>query len=865
VGKNYLPTTLKGSQVLTPQIEGKEGEAIQVQKEDGVWVPATIKSKGDEPNAFNVLTLEGATSRYLNNVVVAQIRKEISLPVVVVTEPPSLAVLPTTTPVLVSAAKVSMPLLEKQGHVAQETSKPAAALTTLPAHNAVRPMTTPVPASAAGSQPSAQPPSRARLGQDVQAPEAPARAMQQTPAAPQARRAAEEHRGKAEESGALAREAPEAPAPAPREFLIDNSRLHHKGPGLAFRASKRLDDTIGRDAFAVWGSFVTGVYEHDGWLEVGGQYLPTTVKGVPVVLLKVTGEPGEIVQVQQEDGSWAHGTMRGKGNWPGTFNIHVMDNAAGYNIDNVASQRIRKELDEQPAPVGQLAEALAAGQRPAEAPLAADAIGSSGLEPEPGVDLEELGEADLGEDLPDGIFRVNMTAEVKINAGPRAGAWVKCRVVDQGDATETYNLFVPSAPYGYQDLINIPALAIRKLKKVRTNDPVQHNPSAIEVDGIDGEVDESIEVLVQKGRLAGQYVPGIITGIGAVPDSFNIRLPGPHGTHRDVANMPGSRLRKAKRKVEILPEPDYPKYEAGEEVEVKVPVGKDGTSSIIYNCTIVRQADFSNTYDCELPDKVLRKGVHARFLRKLEFPKEPVVSTVQTDTDSVFSLKNIIELLETLRPDMKPVVSGLLEARRDVMVWLKRVKDWDAGCSEDDRMRMVAKLHWLGEASSDEVITSLPPECTLNRWAQPAGVAWEDLAACAQAAFETSRSCAACPVRAALHVAEGCLVKCQPIFESCTPDQQASESCASSAGRCLECLQEPAEGLMNCAGLPERTAVMSAVDQLVAQAKAGTFDIEGALRQNLSPNYFISADKLAKKGLQTLHVSWKAIMGKFAH
>lgn len=76
-----------------------------------------------------------------------------------------------------------------------------------------------------------------------------------------------------------------------RTYLVDNSQLQSKRDGLTYRRSKNLDDKD-PEAFARYGSRVSGVDEGDGWLRVGEHlYLPFQVKGAPVLELSTAKTP----------------------------------------------------------------------------------------------------------------------------------------------------------------------------------------------------------------------------------------------------------------------------------------------------------------------------------------------------------------------------------------------------------------------------------------------------------------------------------------------------------------------------------------------------------------------------------------------
>jgi len=89
---------------------------------------------------------------------------------------------------------------------------------------------------------------------------------------------------------------PEASDPRGTLFLVDNSKLNAKTRGLSFRFSKNHQD---RDAESVafWGMEVVGRDEGDGWVSIGGCFLPLMLKDVPV--LRSLGPESGVVLSQQ--------------------------------------------------------------------------------------------------------------------------------------------------------------------------------------------------------------------------------------------------------------------------------------------------------------------------------------------------------------------------------------------------------------------------------------------------------------------------------------------------------------------------------------------------------------------------------------
>jgi len=65
-------------------------------------------------------------------------------------------------------------------------------------------------------------------------------------------------------------------------YLVDNCRLLSQTDGIILRCSKDLTD-FDEERLAEWGSTVRGCDEGDGWLRVGGHFLPTTIRGHQVL------------------------------------------------------------------------------------------------------------------------------------------------------------------------------------------------------------------------------------------------------------------------------------------------------------------------------------------------------------------------------------------------------------------------------------------------------------------------------------------------------------------------------------------------------------------------------------------------------
>jgi Ca2+-binding EF-hand superfamily protein len=71
-------------------------------------------------------------------------------------------------------------------------------------------------------------------------------------------------------------------------YLLDNSQLMNESPGLAYRRSANFEDRAGPAAVAPWYTEVSGVDCGNGFVDVGGLFLPMEVGGCTV--LKETGK-----------------------------------------------------------------------------------------------------------------------------------------------------------------------------------------------------------------------------------------------------------------------------------------------------------------------------------------------------------------------------------------------------------------------------------------------------------------------------------------------------------------------------------------------------------------------------------------------
>jgi len=78
------------------------------------------------------------------------------------------------------------------------------------------------------------------------------------------------------------------------EFHVAKGSYPIDTQGLEYRWSKNHEDRVGGHAVAKWGTRVFGQDTGDGWIRVGGKYLPKIVKGYPVVHIQEGGVYGGV-------------------------------------------------------------------------------------------------------------------------------------------------------------------------------------------------------------------------------------------------------------------------------------------------------------------------------------------------------------------------------------------------------------------------------------------------------------------------------------------------------------------------------------------------------------------------------------------
>lgn len=73
------------------------------------------------------------------------------------------------------------------------------------------------------------------------------------------------------------------PSTKPALYLVDKTGLDVSTSGISYRSTKDMAQKIPDVPCARWGSVVQGIDQGDGWLQVGDNYLPMIVYGVPVL------------------------------------------------------------------------------------------------------------------------------------------------------------------------------------------------------------------------------------------------------------------------------------------------------------------------------------------------------------------------------------------------------------------------------------------------------------------------------------------------------------------------------------------------------------------------------------------------------
>lgn len=168
-------------------------------------------------------------------------------------------------------------------------------------------------------------------------------------------------------------------APTDGSYLVDNSFLQHKGPGVLMRRSKNLTDMAGRDKFVKWGTLLEG--EDAGeWVKFEGFYLPKEMHSVRVLTLQPVSQrqPGMMnfaaktashfkanmtvigrrapmahphklrfsfvpTEFLTSSGAWVAADILRPGTQQDTYDVLVKPTSfASYNITNVPSSSLKK-------------------------------------------------------------------------------------------------------------------------------------------------------------------------------------------------------------------------------------------------------------------------------------------------------------------------------------------------------------------------------------------------------------------------------------------------------------------------------------------------------------------------------------------
>ena len=83
-------------------------------------------------------------------------------------------------------------------------------------------------------------------------------------------------------------------------FVVDNTLLQARSPGLGYRVLPQLDAKAPEKAHAPWGSTVQGALINQDWVQVDQQFLPTKLNNVQVLRFASAVEGNSKVAVAEE-------------------------------------------------------------------------------------------------------------------------------------------------------------------------------------------------------------------------------------------------------------------------------------------------------------------------------------------------------------------------------------------------------------------------------------------------------------------------------------------------------------------------------------------------------------------------------------
>eukprot|EP00929_Paragymnodinium_shiwhaense_P019215 TRINITY_DN1317_c3_g1_i1.p1 TRINITY_DN1317_c3_g1~~TRINITY_DN1317_c3_g1_i1.p1 ORF type:complete len:1233 (+),score=207.23 TRINITY_DN1317_c3_g1_i1:248-3946(+) len=144
-------------------------------------------------------------------------------------------------------------------------------------------------------------------------------------------------------------------------YLVDNSQLKDPGEGLAFRNSKKMNDTDANKLRALWGCTVVGNDAGHDWVKVGSRYLPMYIRGARVLTLvgpnydPDNDESSNLRALALENGSPVNQDLqildleRGSpGGWPAKNRLTAKENAALLRkVDDGTVRSLEETLEEE--------------------------------------------------------------------------------------------------------------------------------------------------------------------------------------------------------------------------------------------------------------------------------------------------------------------------------------------------------------------------------------------------------------------------------------------------------------------------------------------------------------------------------------
>jgi len=231
----------------------------------------------------------------------------------------------------------------------------------------------------------------------------------------------------------------------------------------------------------------------------------------PELTLIVKYEVGDLAEIFIDEGpsagSWLRCNITGIASAPDRYHIHVLV-PDGPHLQNIVGHVLRPLV-----------------QTPRAPPTAS-----------PGNRSYEVGE----------------TAEVNAIEGPYTGSWLRCVITGKGRGPNMYNIRLPMPPSGL-DLADVPTTLLRPLPGGKVNGESDVHPLLKDLVTRSSDTDSAAEDFkvgepLEVGTKGGQWVRCIVTAIGAMPGTYNIRVLALNSDgFMDVPDVPAARLRREAR------------------------------------------------------------------------------------------------------------------------------------------------------------------------------------------------------------------------------------------------------------------------------------------------------------------------------